>query len=520
MMRLLYKTKPAAEANRMRHSLTVQAIGMMFAKMVAFGLSLLLPLLLVRWLSQDQFGTYKQIFLIITTAMNVLPFGVAMSAYYFLPRERERKGQVVFHILLFNMAAGALACAALVLYPGLLEAIFNDPHLAGYSGLIGLTTMLWITSSFLETVAVANQELRLASAFIISSQFTKTSFLIIAALFFTTVEALIYAALVQGILQTIILFYYLRSRFAAFWKEFNWPMMRTQFAYAMPFGLATMLMRVQFELDYFFVAFLFDPAAFAIYAIGRVNLPLIGILTESVGAVTIPRVSQLQEQEKFREILQLIAAMARKLAAILFPLFVFLLLTGRDFIIVLYTAQYAASWPIFAINLTLVPLRLVTSGCDPVIRAYAEHRYFLIRVRAVIFLASFASLWLATTRFGMLGAVTVMVITTAIERTILAIKVGRILNIKKRDAVLFKDLGKLAIAAIAAGAATLFVRALVAGAAPPMVLAVCGVSFAACYFAAILLLGIPTPGERRAVWRRVGQLQRFSPWKRATEPLA
>src|SRR2546429_8408417 len=81
-------------------SLTARAFWLIFAKTLAFGFGFVLPLLLVRRLSQTEFGLYKQAFLVVGTASGILPLSFSMSAFYFLPRERERRGAGVFHILL------------------------------------------------------------------------------------------------------------------------------------------------------------------------------------------------------------------------------------------------------------------------------------------------------------------------------------------------------------------------------------------------------------------------------------
>jgi O-antigen/teichoic acid export membrane protein len=89
-------------------SLTSQAVWLMMAKTVSFAFAIALPLLLVRRLSQQELGLYKQAFFVVTTAMNLLPLGFAMSAFYFLPRERTRQPAVVANILAF--LAGTCCC--------------------------------------------------------------------------------------------------------------------------------------------------------------------------------------------------------------------------------------------------------------------------------------------------------------------------------------------------------------------------------------------------------------------------
>jgi len=118
-------------------------------------------------------------------------------------------------------------------------------------------------------------------------------------------------------------------------------MMRAQLAYALPLGAAAMLSMAQLDLHSYFVARSFDAATFAIYAVGCFQLPFLYIVNESVGAVMIPTVSRLQLENQQDEIVRLVTRMMRKLAALYFPLYACLLVTGREFVTVLFTESYA-----------------------------------------------------------------------------------------------------------------------------------------------------------------------------------
>src|SRR3954468_22381673 len=132
-------------------SLAARAFLLMFAKVLAYFLGFALPLVLVRRLSQHEFGLYKQVFLVVSTALTVLPLGFSLSAYYFLPREAEEKrGAVVLNVLCFNLAIGATAFLILLLRPTLLAALFGSQELTAYAPLVGLVVVLWLTSNFLE----------------------------------------------------------------------------------------------------------------------------------------------------------------------------------------------------------------------------------------------------------------------------------------------------------------------------------------------------------------------------------
>jgi O-antigen/teichoic acid export membrane protein len=281
-----------------------------------------------------------------------------------------------------------------------------------------------------------------------------------------------------------------------------------QLSYALPFGVAGLLFTLQTDLPNYFVSNKFDTKTFAIYAIGCFNIPLVGMLSESVGAVMIPQVSLLQKQGANREIFALAARVARKLALVYLPLYGFLIVMGHDFLTVLFTRQYTASWPIFAINLTMLPLSIFVT--DPIMRAHAEHRQFLPKLYTSLVVLLFALLWLGTSRFGLIWAISVVVVVSVIGKTATWIKIGSVLKIRLRDVVLLKDVGKLAIAAATAAMITAFLRTMLHGLSPLSRLLVCAIVFGVVFLAGVLVLGLPTIEEKNFLKRQLSRLWRPS----------
>jgi len=504
------------------NSLTMQAFWLLIAKTLAFGFAFALPILLTRSLSQHEYGLFKQIFLMITTATALLPIGFGMSAYYYLPRENDANGraQVVLNILLFYVLMGAVACLVFVFRPTFVAMIFKDPEIPTYASVVGVVIVLWLFSSFLETVVVANQELRLATIFIVAGQLTRTILLLAAAILFDSVIAIVFAAMIYGVLQSAALIWYTSSRFPGFWRAFDWSLTRKQVAYALPFGLAGVLFTIQTDLHNYFVSNRFSAATFAIYSIGVAQLPFIGILSESVSGVMLPRISYLQGQGREREIVLLLANATRKLATAILPVYAILMVTGREFLTVMFTSAYAQSWPIFAINLTLLPLSLL--DVDAVARAYQSHRFFLVKLQVVLSVVMVIALWYGISQFGVLGAVTVVVGINFTLRAALAARFTRVLGAKPRDLLLLKDVGKVGFASAVSAFFSMVLRSLMIqrGASPLLILVVCGTAFAAAYVLTILLLRVPNSDECERVRRSVGRLQQFVFFGRSANPVS
>lgn len=442
------------ENQEQKVSIASQGLWLLFAKVVGFGLSFILPLMVYRILTKAEVGTYNQVFLIIVMVSGILPFGVSMSAFYYLARDKNRKPFYIFNILLFNFIIGGLAFLFLNIYPQILQNLFNNPKMAEFAPQIGLVIWLWVFSTFFEIVAIANQEARIATVFIISAQLTKAVFMISAVWYWGTVGAMLNAASLQAILETIALFIYLSSRFKGFWHSFDKTLFIEQLRYAIPFGLMGILWTLQVEIHNLFIGNGFSEEEYAVYRAGCFELPLLFLLQESISSVMIPRMSVLQAEDNKREMINLTARAMEKLSLAYFPAFMFFLITAHTFITTLFTKNYADSVPIFLINIIILPTAIMI--LDPIVRAYSPLGKFVLNVRIFIVVLLFVTLYYGIHHFNLIGMAMIVVATSLIDRFITTIKIWRTIGVKTSDIYLLKNVGKIGLATIIAGIPTYF----------------------------------------------------------------
>jgi O-antigen/teichoic acid export membrane protein len=271
----------------------------------------------------------------------------------------------------------------------------------------------------------------------------------LAVIIFSTIEAFLYAAMIQAGLQTLILLVYLNSRFPRFWTQFDLGFFRRQMFYALPFGLAGLLWTLQTDIHNYFVGHNFSAAEFAIYAYGCFQLPLIMMLSESVTSVLIPRMTELQARDDRREIIRLTARAMQKLAFFFFPIYVFLFITAQTFVTTLFTDKFAASIPIFLINLTLLPFDVWVG--DPIARAYKELGRFLLILRVFILVALIAALYYGIQHFDLRGMIAIVVAAALTEKFISGLAIARKLGVGRDDARLLDGVWKTAFASLGAG---------------------------------------------------------------------
>ena len=163
-------------------ALSKRAALLAVAKVAGYGLTLPLPLVLVRVLGQSDFGLYKQAFQVITTMLTLLGLQVSISIYYFLPRHTDRKPHVIMNVLIFYLALGGLTALLFALYPQWITHVFKTDDLVPYVPLIGAAILLWLMGSLLEVVTLADGDVRSASTFTVAIELTKSALLILSGL--------------------------------------------------------------------------------------------------------------------------------------------------------------------------------------------------------------------------------------------------------------------------------------------------------------------------------------------------
>jgi O-antigen/teichoic acid export membrane protein len=403
-------------------------------------------------MSQDEVGHYRESFQVITNAVMILPLGFSMSAYYFLARESERRSSAVFNILLFNFLVGGITFLLLNMYPQCLGNIFQSTELTRLAPMIGLVIWIWIFSTFLEMIPIANQEAKVATVYIITASLSKTLFLGGAALTFATVDAFLYAAIIQGVIQTALLLNYVRSRFPGFWRNFDRGFFVEQMTYAVPFGLTGILWVAQNDIHNYFVGYQFSSADFAIYAYGCFQLPLIAMLYESATSVLIPRMNALQLVGDREEMIRLTTRAMQKLAFFYFPIYAFLLITAQTFIVTLFTEKYSASSSVFVINLTLLPISVVIT--DPIIRSFKELGRLFLLTRFIILSCLIATLYFGLGYFSLTGMITVAVGAVLMEKAVSESIVIRKVGLGLRHLPLLNGVAKTAAITVLAAMVT------------------------------------------------------------------
>jgi O-antigen/teichoic acid export membrane protein len=275
-----------------------------------------------------------------------------------------------------------------------------------------------------------------------------------------------------------------------------------QLGYALPFALAVTVETVQANLHQYVVSASSDAASFAVYSVALLQIPLVDQTATTTGTVAMVQMGEAIQQGRPQDVRRLWHDIVAKLAALFFPLVALLVVAGRDLILVLFTARYQASVPLF--QLSSLGILLFVLQPDTVLRVMAQTRFLLV-LNVVRLAVVAATIGPALGRLQLAGAVLATLAGAVVARGLGLVRIGQLLHLTLGTLLPWRKLAAAALASTGAGLVALAVRALVPWSPLPSLVVVSG-CFAAAYAALAWQLGlVPAPGPGGWVgWLRGG----------------
>jgi O-antigen/teichoic acid export membrane protein len=446
---------------------------------VGFAAAFAIPVVLARVFTTSEFGTYKQLFLLFSTLFGVAQLGMAESLYYFLPKKAGDAGRHVGNAIVTLAIAGVGCLALLWVTRGQISAWLGNARLSDDLVLLGLVLAPMLVATVFEIVMISRHQHVKAAVTYAISDLSRTLLFIVPALFFRSLRGVLIGAVAFGILRLAAMLVYLRREFGGELR-LDVDVWRRQLAYALPFALAVGIEVVQLNFHQYVVAARFDAATFAIYAVGCLQIPLVDLVMTSTVNVMMVQMAEHARTGDRHAALSLWHDTVYKLAALMFPLAVFLIVAARPVIVALFTVRYLASVPIFMVwTLTILPSAFAVDG---VLRVYAQTRFLLV-MNILRFALVVVLIGPLLTGFGLIGAVLVTLLATSLAKAVGAMRITRLLGAGGvADAVPWGRLAAVTARAVAAAVPAAWIIHSVA-LRPILLVTVTGAAYVAAYAA-------------------------------------
>jgi O-antigen/teichoic acid export membrane protein len=348
----------------MQKSLTLKVGILAFANASQKGIMLVIAMILSRYLIVEDYGTYQQLIMIYSTLITIISFGLPSSINYFLPRTElkgERKAYVIQTYILL-LVLGFLFSIAFFFLSGFISKQFNNPELTGLIKIFIWFVFFLTPIQFINQLLVVLDKTKKLAVYRISMTLLRLISVVLPILLGLGLRAIIISLFCFSFVNFIISTFIIFRPFTCVRSLWRKSFIRSQLKYSSYIGLSSVMGMLIKSIDKIMISLFFIPSTFAIYANGARELPFIGILTGSVMAILVPEFVKLYKENKIKTILKLWQKSMIKVALILFPITVFLILFTEEFMTLLFSVKYSNSANIFRVYLLLVPLKIAQYG--------------------------------------------------------------------------------------------------------------------------------------------------------------
>lgn len=466
----------------MADSILTRARPLLAARLVGAAVTLAVPMVLARVLLPASYGTFKQAWLVSQTLVLVLPMGLTQSLYYFVPREPAERDRFVAQTLLAHVLLGALAAALLVGGAPLLAAHFDNPQLAANAGWVAAFTGFGIAGAPLDIAWNAQGRVGAAALARLATEAGRSVALVAGALLVGAVEGAFAGMAVAAAARAVVTFAALAR---AHGLSVRSAALRRQLAYALPFGLAFVVIVPQQQFHHYAVGAAVGAAAFAVYSVGTFQLPVVDVLytpisellqiglAESDGAGRPPAAG-----------LPLFHEAVLQLSFAFLPFAGLLLVAAPALIELLFSPVYLEAVPIFRV--TALSVALAALPLDGVMRARAQNRFMLV-LSAGKLIATVPLVLGGLAVFGPIGALAGWIGVEALARGVLLRRAATLFQVPVRRVLPLRALARQVTATLFAMPPAALALSLASSRL--LGLAACGVAFAAAYLGLSLSCG-------------------------------
>jgi len=431
-----------------------RSIIIMLSRGMTQATTVVLGIILVRIISKQTLGTYRQVNLVYMFLASVMSLQLSSSLYYFIPKLGvERRRMLLMQTFLVTLALAFVIGCVMFFGAEFIARMFNNPGLVPLIRIFAVYPFAQRLVILVPAFMISLDRPWRAGVYSLVASVGRIAAVVTTFALGFELPTVMWSVVAVGTIVALIGCVDM-ARLCPSGKWLVEPnLIIEQFQYAWPLIAGTIVAAINLQLNKIIISIFFEPDTYAVYSCGVVEFPVIALVTWSVSAAMMPNLVVMAEKGRVQEALYTWQEAARKCSLIIFPWFAFFLVVGHDFIVFIWTQDYSmASWP-FRVYLFSLPLRVAVYGA--LLRAVGKTKP--IAIGAVIGLV--VNIVLSTTfviigrgaLFSFIGPTLGMVCASWCTWSYLLWQLTRVTSVPFSRIMRWKELGLMLLVSISCG---------------------------------------------------------------------
>ena len=333
------------------------------SKVISLCIGMLTTMLLSRFRTLQEYGTYSQILLVINLVSSLLMLGLPNSINYFLARAETQEERSKFLSLYYVLSTiiSAVIGIVLVLCIPLIELYFKNNLIRSFYYFLAVYPWTTIVSSSIENVLVVFKKTRNIIIYRLSHSIAVLACILVIQWVGLGFSAYMISYVAVNCIFTLIVYYMSFHLSGGFHFTLDKELIKAIFVFSIPMGFASVVGTLNTEIDKLLIGYLMDTEQMAIYTNAAKELPL-SVIATSITAVMLPQLTKMLKRGNDKEAVTLWGH-ATELALIVMSVIIFGVFTfAEDAMTVLYSDKYISGVSVFRVYTLNLILRITYFG--------------------------------------------------------------------------------------------------------------------------------------------------------------
>mgnify|MGYP003382535164 CR=1 FL=1 len=330
-----------------------KAIVLTVSRFANYGLMLISPIILVRLLTVEDFGRYREFVLYAAVLVSIAGFSIAESLLYLVPKFPQQPWRAVNQTVRLTVVSSVLVMGVVAIADLALDGRVSG----GFFLPLSLYVLAFVNLDFWEFYWLSHHRTSAVFAYTVGRLAARMFTVTVAAWLSRDVDTIVWALVgleaVRLVISVVVWRRISRARdepeAVGLWQE--------QLRYCIPTGLATLLFTLHRNLGGLVVARMLGPAPLALFSIGLYVEPIIVALRNSISTVALPEMVRSGDGQRMLSLWRRTVVFN---ALQLFPAAAFGAVYAGSFVLPIFGLDYAQSVAVLQIYL----LAIILECCD------------------------------------------------------------------------------------------------------------------------------------------------------------